>query len=90
MKIGGWKTRSVFERYNIVSQGDIRDAMTSLEAKQQRDNEEAAQQKSAAAAENQFGHDSGHDSGTIAEKLPNMVHLNCVVLPLQSCLTDFL
>ena len=66
MKIGGWKTRSVFERYAIVSQGDIRDAMTSLEAKQQRDNEEAAQQRSAAAAENQFG----HDSGTIAEKLP--------------------
>jgi hypothetical protein len=57
MKIGGWKTRSVLERYAIVSQGDIRDAMTSLEAKQQRDNEEAAQQESAAAAENQFGHD---------------------------------
>jgi hypothetical protein len=82
MKIGGWKTRSVFERYNIVSQGDIRDAMTSLEAKQQRDNEEAALQKSAASAENQFGHDCG--------KLPKHVHLKCVVLPLQSCLTDFL
>jgi integrase len=55
MKIGGWKTRSVFEHYAIVSQSDIRDAMTSLEAKQQRDNEEAAQQKSAAVAEKQFG-----------------------------------
>jgi len=40
--------------------------MTSLEAKQQRDNKEAAQQESAASAEKQFG----HDSGTIAEKLP--------------------
>ena len=30
MKIGGWKTRSVFERYAIVSQSDIRDAMTKL------------------------------------------------------------
>jgi hypothetical protein len=30
MKIGGWKTRSVFGRYAIVSQTDIRDAMTSL------------------------------------------------------------
>jgi len=59
---------------------------SSLEAKQQRDNEEAAQQKSAASPENQFG----HDSGTITENCPNMVHLNCVVLPLQSCLTDFL
>jgi hypothetical protein len=40
------------------------DAMTSLEAKQQRDNEEAAQQKSAASAENQFGHDRGKTAQT--------------------------
>jgi integrase len=45
MKIGGWKTRSVFERYAIVSQSDIRDAMTKLEAGQQRDNAEAAKEK---------------------------------------------
>ena len=32
MKIGGWKTRSVFERYAIVSQSDIADAMHKLEA----------------------------------------------------------
>jgi hypothetical protein len=32
MKIGGWKTRSVFERYAIVAQSDIRDAMLKLEA----------------------------------------------------------
>jgi integrase len=66
-KIGGWKTRSVFERYAIVSDRDINDAMTALEVKQQRDHAEAdAQQKSAAGSEKQFG----HDSGTIAEKLP--------------------
>jgi integrase len=47
MKIGGWKTRSVFERYAIVSQSDIRDAMTKLEAGQQRDNAEAAQEQNA-------------------------------------------
>jgi hypothetical protein len=40
--------------------------MTSLEAKQQRDNEESAQQKAAVAADNQFR----HDSGMVAEKLP--------------------
>ncbi|PYV54374.1 MAG: site-specific integrase [Acidobacteria bacterium] len=57
MKIGGWKTRSVFERYAIVSQSDIRDAMTRLEAGQQRDNAEAAlEQKS---AEEQFGQTLG-------------------------------
>jgi integrase len=66
-KIGGWKTRSVFERYAIVSDRDISDAMTALEAKQQRDQAEAAaQQKSAESAENQFG----QSSGTITEKLP--------------------
>ena len=25
--VGGWKTRSVFERYGIVSQSDISDAL---------------------------------------------------------------
>src|SRR5271157_5153830 len=34
MKIGGWRTRSVFERYAIVSQTDIADAMRSLESQQ--------------------------------------------------------
>jgi hypothetical protein len=32
MKIGGWRTRSVFERYAIVSQADIADALKKLEA----------------------------------------------------------
>jgi integrase len=57
MKIGDWKTRSVFERYAIVSQSDIRDAMTKLEAGQQRDNAEAAQDKK--IAEEQFGQSLG-------------------------------
>ena len=34
MKIGGWRTRSVFERYAIVSQTDIAEAMHKLEAQQ--------------------------------------------------------
>lgn len=53
MKIGGWKTRSVFERYAIVSQSDIREAMTKLEAGQQHDNAEAALEHN--AAQKQFG-----------------------------------
>ncbi len=57
MKIGGWKTRSVFERYAIVSQSDIRDAMTKLEAGQQRDNAEAAQEQN--EAQKQFGQGLG-------------------------------
>lgn len=34
MKIGGWRTRSVFERYAIVSQADISDAIHKLELPQ--------------------------------------------------------
>jgi hypothetical protein len=31
MKIGGWRTRSVFERYAIVSRNDIQEAMRKLQ-----------------------------------------------------------
>ena len=33
MKIGGWRTRSVFERYTIVSQSDIAEALGRLEVR---------------------------------------------------------
>jgi integrase len=33
MKIGGWRTRSVFERYAIVAQSDIQDAIAKLQNK---------------------------------------------------------
>jgi len=31
MKIGGWRTRSVFERYAIVSRSDMNDAILKLQ-----------------------------------------------------------
>ena len=31
MLIAGWKTRSVFERYNVVTESDLRDAAAKLE-----------------------------------------------------------
>ncbi len=78
MKIGGWKTRSVFEPYAIVSQSDIRDAMTKLEAGQQRDNAEAAQHKK--IAEEQFGQSLGRIEPKRSEvegsSLPKMPPVN--------------
>jgi hypothetical protein len=36
MKIGGWRTRSVFERYAIVSRSDISDAILKLQESEKR------------------------------------------------------
>jgi hypothetical protein len=68
MKIGGWKTRSVFERYAIVSQTDICAAMTSLEAKQQLDNAEAAKEDKAAAEKFEFGQSLGTTNGAMEQQ----------------------
>lgn len=78
MKIGGWKTRSVFERYAIVSQSDIRDAMAKLEAGQQRDSAEAGQEQK--SPEEQVGQSLGRvtaiepDSGTSPARITSKVN----------------
>jgi len=44
MKIGGWRTRSVFERYSIIVQSDIQDTMGKLEAQRMQKREQAKKQ----------------------------------------------
>jgi hypothetical protein len=46
MRIGGWKTRSVFDRYNIIDQRDLTDAASLLNEHQK-------------TMESQFGYSSG-------------------------------
>lgn len=45
MKIGGWRTRSVFERYAIVSHSDVRDALEKLEDTRQLSKQKRAEQE---------------------------------------------
>ena len=45
MKIGGWRTRSVFERYAIVSRSDMNDAILKLQESEKRAEEEAASRR---------------------------------------------
>lgn len=55
MAIGGWKTRSVFNRYNITDQRDIAEAMLRLEAAEKAQGEQ----------QNVIVTETGHDSVTV-------------------------
>lgn len=66
MSIGGWKTRSVFERYAIVSRTDIADAMKKLQL-----NETRLEQESTVT----IGHETGHATQrTAVQALPALTH----------------
>jgi integrase len=52
MKIGGWRTRFVFERYNIISHSDISEAMGKLER--------AGEHDRSVSNDHDFDHDSAN------------------------------
>ena len=55
MTIGGWKTRSVFDRYNIVSTRDLHDAAAKLERYHEELTEEARKGKQSKTQSNLHG-----------------------------------
>lgn len=66
MRIGGWKTRSVFERYAIVSRTDIADAMFKLQQSEARLEQ---------AGMVTIGHENGHAAQrTSVRALPALTH----------------
>lgn len=65
MKIGGWKTRSVFERYAIVNRTDIVDAMKKLQQAE----------KAIEAATVTISHEIGHAAKrTDVQAIPALPH----------------
>ena len=55
MAIGGWKTRSVFDRYNIVSTRDLHDAAAKLERHLEELADQAKQNKQSKTQSNPHG-----------------------------------
>jgi len=73
MKIGGWKTRSVFDRYNIVDQSDLADAARRMDERHSQLVKETAEQeqelaKASAPVQN------GHSSGIVDKKRNKVVN----------------
>ncbi len=56
MKIGGWRTRSVFERYAIVSRSDMNDAILKLQESENRVEQERQQAEEQEQIRAQIGH----------------------------------
>jgi integrase len=64
MKIGGWRTRSVFERYAIVSRTDMADAILKLQESERRAEQEQLEKQ---AAEAQRSTQSGHSEAFLEQ-----------------------
>jgi integrase len=72
MKIGGWRTRSVFERYAIVSRSDMSDAILKLQESENRVEQErlrAAEQQEQIRA--QIGHNEAISPKPAASRAVN-------------------
>jgi len=64
MKIGGWRTRSVFERYAIVSRSDMNDAILKL---QEAENRVVQERLQAEEQQEQIRAQIGHNEVILAQ-----------------------
>ena len=73
MKIGGWKTRSVFDRYNIVDQSDLADAARRMEERHSQLVKEQAEHEQELAKASESAQ-NGHSSGIVDKKRKKVVN----------------
>ena len=72
MKIGGWRTRSVFERYAIVSRSDMNEAIVKLQESERRAEEERLREEERQAQiRAQFGHNEDVSAPSTASRAVN-------------------
>jgi len=72
MKIGGWRTRSVFERYAIVSRTDMNDAILKLEESENRVEQQRLQaEEHRETLRAQIGHNDENPSPSTAARAVN-------------------
>ena len=72
MKIGGWRTRSVFERYAIVSRSDMNDAILKLQDSEKRAEQERLQaEEQQAQTQAQNGHNEEASEKPTASRAVN-------------------
>jgi hypothetical protein len=71
MRIGGWKTDSVFKRYNIIDEADLRDAVVKLESSQKENSQRIAKENAKTEVAT-----IQPNSGAIQPKSPNPAIIN--------------
>lgn len=71
MKIGGWRTRSVFERYAIVSRSDMNDAILKLQESEKRVEQERIETERQTQIKAQIGHNDEISSPSTASRAVN-------------------
>lgn len=71
MKIGGWRTRSVFERYAIVSRSDMNDAIKLQESEKRVEQERIQAEQKQIQIKVQIGHNDEVSSTSTASRAVN-------------------